>query len=129
MKPGQVETLRVQADRGWQLPGLRLERGKTYRFTATGRYQLAEDVEPWMSEPNGVTLRYCRGLPLGALLASVPADDVAAGDANAPSIEMIGLEKTWTPTTTGTLFLRINDFASQLHDNQGEAVVKIEMNE
>ncbi|MDR1141023.1 MAG: hypothetical protein LBL62_04965, partial [Planctomycetaceae bacterium] len=51
----------IQADKGWQSSGIRLERAKTYRFTASGRFQLAEKPKIWYSEPNGITLRYYRG--------------------------------------------------------------------
>ncbi len=61
----------VAADRGWQNTGLRVEAGKRVKLTAEGQFTLADDPKPWISEPNGVTIRYHRGLPLGILLAVV----------------------------------------------------------
>ena len=128
------EEVRVQADRGWHSEGLRLERGKTYRLTASGRFQLADKPEPWYSEPNGVTLRYCRGLPIGLLLATLVPDieERFLAEVDTPGLDflkpkIIGLGDVWTAEVTGTLFFRINDFASELADNRGEAVVKISL--
>ena len=129
---GKSETVRVQADRGWHSDGLRLERGKTYRLSASGRFQLADKPEPWYSEPNGVTLRYCRGLPIGLLLATlVPdTDERFLVEEDTPGYgflkpRIIGLGDIWAVEATGTLFFRINDFASELDDNRGEAEVKV----
>jgi hypothetical protein len=37
----------------------------------------------------------------------------------------VGLHATLTPKTAGTLYLRINDSAAELHDNAGAAKVEI----
>ena len=55
----------VAADRGWQSTGVRLRAGQTYQLTATGRFTLADKPRPWVSEPDGVSIRYHAGLPLG----------------------------------------------------------------
>ncbi len=103
----------VAADRGWQNSGLRLESGKTYRLTASGRYKIATssprplgegpdkisplplgegqgvraDVSPkpkvWWCEPGGVSIRYYKGRPLGILLAAVRPDDPPPGSTSA----------------------------------------------
>lgn len=132
--------LTVAADRGWQNSGLRLEAGKTYRITARGRYQLATDPRPWISEPGGVTLRYYRGRPLGLLIAALRTEP--AGPAvpeprtlnPEPSSALsfvdplaVGLEATVTPARSGTLYLRINDSPAELGDNAGQAEIEIEV--
>ncbi len=61
----------IAADRGWQASGLRLEAGRTYRLTATGRYQVADKPRIWWCEPGGVTIDYYHSQPLGVLLAAV----------------------------------------------------------
>jgi hypothetical protein len=129
--PGQPLTtgtnfkLEVAADRGWQNSGLRLDAGKRYRVVASGQYTLADVPKPWVSEPNGVTIRYHRGLPLGIVLAVVRPDE--AGQAPSPffSPQVIGLGATLEPKQTGTLYLRINDFAGELADNRGVASVTV----
>ncbi|MDR2438581.1 MAG: hypothetical protein LBE12_04305 [Planctomycetaceae bacterium] len=124
----------IQADKGWQSSGIRLERGKTYCVAASGRFQLAEKPKIWYSEPNGITLRYYRGTPIGTLLATLIPDQeehflAKEGTAGIGfSIpQKIGLGKTWTADISGELFFRINDFPSELSDNIGNITVKITM--
>lgn len=116
----------IAADRGWQNTGLRLEAGTKYQLTATGRYQVAKEPKPWLSEPGGVSIRYYQGQPLGVLLAAVRPDHPASGSMSAllkPTV--VGLGATFSPTETGTLFLKINDSAGELDDNAGELKVEV----
>ncbi len=122
----------ISADRGWQSSGVHVEAGQTYRIAARGRYQIAQHPEQWTSEPGGVTIRYYRGQPLGILLASVRTDVQADAPASSDegvtnfSPQPIGLETTWTPSTNGTLYLRINDSPAELDDNDGTLTVTID---
>ena len=43
--PEAGTSVRVEADRGWQNSGLRLESGVSYRLRATGRYQVADQPQ------------------------------------------------------------------------------------
>ena len=116
----------VSAERGWQNSGLRLEAGEQYRFVASGRYQVADQPRIWWCEPGGVSIRYYQGRPLGVLLAAVRPDqpDPSSGTALLRSA-VIGLGTTLTPPRAGTLYLKINDSAAELHDNAGELTVEI----
>jgi hypothetical protein len=149
----------IVADRGWQSSGVWLEAGQTYRISAGGRYQIAEErtadgAKPWPCEPGGATIEYYAGQPLGILLGAIDArtdkpsaesnrerdsDQVArAAEATlakptSPIAEAtlakplaIGLARTVTPTASGTLYLRVNDSAGRLADNQGTLTVTIE---
>ena len=85
-------------------------------------------LEPkiWWCEPNGVSIRYYQGRPLGILLAAIrpdlpPPDSVSA--LLKPTV--IGLVATLSPPTTGTLFLKINDSAAELADNAGKITVEV----
>jgi hypothetical protein len=116
----------IAADRGWQNTGLRLEAGKTYRLTATGRYQVAKEPKIWWCEPGGVSIRYYHGQPLGILLAAVRPDRPPPGSLSAlvrPTV--IGLRATLSPAETGTLFLKINASAAELDDNAGELSIRV----
>jgi hypothetical protein len=117
----------VAADRGWQNSGVRLEAGGNYQLTAAGRYQVNDEPRIWWCEPNGVSIRYYQGRPLGILLAAVRPDRLARG-ARSPLLDPIpvGLGTTLTPTQTGTLFLKINDSAAELTDNAGTLHLSIE---
>ena len=111
----------VRADRGWQNSGLRLEKGQTHELTAEGRFQLGRTPKIWWSEPNGITVRYHRGIPIGTLLAALLPDS----DADFATPKVVGTGVTWSVEQSGTLFFRINDFASELDDNDGNATVNI----
>jgi hypothetical protein len=117
----------LKADRGWQNSGIRLEKGLRYRIAASGRYQVAREPKIWWCEPNGVSIRYYHGLPLGILLGAVRPDRPPADGVSAlvhPTV--IGLGTTLTPAESGMLFLKINDSAAELSDNAGELKVEVQ---
>ncbi len=125
--PAAGAKVEVLADQGWQNTGLQLAAGETYRLRASGRYQLGTEPVTWWSEPGGVSIRYYHHEPLGRLLAVVRPNR-PLGDGRSAFLQPIsvGLETTVTPPLGGTLYLRINDSAGELGDNQGAAAVAIE---
>ncbi len=120
---GAVAT--IKADRGWQSTGYRLEAGRRYLISATGRYTVQSTPEEWSSEPGGITLRYYKGQPLGRLLGNVRLDRALPGLANLVSPLSIGQGRFVQPSGGGTLYLRINDSAAELSDNRGDLTVRI----
>lgn len=124
--PADGALVRVAADRGWQSSGLRLEAGRTYRITASGRYQVHHLPEPWWCEPGGVTIRYVSGRPLGMLLAAVRDEQQARpGLSPLAAPQPIGLDHAWQIPEGGTLYLKINDSPSGLADNAGQLTVRV----
>lgn len=115
----------VRADRGWQNSGVRLEAGVDYEIVAEGRYQVATQPQIWWCEPNGVSIRYYRGRPLGILLAAIRPEKPASGPCPFLVPTSVGLKATLAPKQSGTLFLRINDSAAELADNSGTLTVKV----
>ena len=67
-QPVEVE---ISADRSWQSSGVAVSPGRIYVVKATGRVTLADEPRPWISEPNGITIRYASGQPIGRLLGCV----------------------------------------------------------
>jgi hypothetical protein len=125
LAPDGAQT-KVAADRGWQSSGVLLEAGKTYRITASGRFQVAAAPKPWISEAQGVSIRYHKGRPLGVLLGAVRPEEYTSGDTIALTRPFaVARGATITPEKTGTLYLKINDSAAELADNSGELSVKI----
>ncbi|HID77867.1 MAG TPA: hypothetical protein EYP56_17950 [Planctomycetaceae bacterium] len=123
--PGAGASVVVAADRGWQNSGWRLEAGQQYLLQASGRYQVDDEPKTWWCEPNGVTIRYYRGLPLGILLGAVQPDvDPDPTTALLRPIT-VGLGRTIEPERAGTLFLRINDSGGSLDDNAGTLTVGV----
>jgi hypothetical protein len=117
----------VAADRGWQSTGFTLEAGVRYRITAAGRYQVADVPRVWWCEPNGVTIRYHGGQPLGILLGAV-VDEDQPPQGLTPLVEpdVIGLGLESELDHSGTLYLRINEFGGELADNAGKLTAHIE---
>ena len=120
----------IATDRGWQSSGVKLEAGKTYRVTASGRYQVAHDRQSrvWWCEPAGVTIRYHDNRPLGMLLGAIRPDEFAE-DAVSPLFrpQPIGSGVLMTPQQSGTLYLRINESVADLADNEGRLNVQIRL--
>ncbi len=124
--PAEGAAVTIVADRGWQSTGYRLAAGDRYKLAATGRYQLADQPKIWWSEPNGVTIRYHKGRPLGILLGAIMDESAADGGA-LPLINpnTIGLGGEFPIEQDGTLYLRINDSPAELEDNAGSLEVRI----
>ena len=118
---------RITSDRGWQATGIDVVKGKSLSITATGEFQIAKDSEAWICQPNGVTLEYYRGLPLGRLTAAIlPA---TAADPNSPRelvVLDVGDRGTIIPDRDGQLLLRINDSPALWRDNAGSIDVRIQ---
>lgn len=122
--PADGTELTIRADCGWQSSGVRLLAGVTYKIVATGRYQLAAGPPVWWCEPNGVTIRYKHGRPLGQLVGAVRYDDPEA-PIGFLQPTVVGLETEFTPQRSGTLYMRINDSPAELADNAGTLDVKV----
>ncbi len=124
LEPAGAE-IAVRADHGWQNSGIKLEAGFKYEITAEGRYQVATHPHVWWCEPNGVSIRYYRGKPLGILLAAIRPDKPVSGPSAFLTPVSVGLKATLKPRQSGTLFLRINDSAAELADNSGTLAVRV----
>ena len=125
--PNGGATVAIDSARGWQSTGIRLEAGKSYSVEAEGRFDLQTEPKRWTSEAGGITLHYHRGFPLGALLGAVCGND----EAEIPNLEplnkpgLIGTGRSIRISTSGILFLRINDWSRSLADNQGRLAVRV----
>jgi hypothetical protein len=120
-----VSEISIAVDRGWQATGWKLEAGKSYRITAIGQFQIADDGEPWPCEPNGVTIEYHDGRPLGALLGALASAKPSEGDPSFAEPMLISSKAVIRPKSNGVLCLRVNDSPAKLGDNAGCVDVKI----
>ena len=116
----QPHTVTLLANRGWQDSGVTVEAGTPYEITATGQFTLADQPKPWISEPQGITIEYFDGQPLGKLMACIEpaAEDTGSRFVPWKSIP-IGKQQVFTAPSTGRLFLRLNDAWNSLDDNTG----------
>jgi hypothetical protein len=125
------KTKEIVADRGWQSSGALLEAGHHYTVKATGRFTLANDPKPWISEPQGITFRYFGGQPLGTLLGCLKSETGPYGGSDEPMLNTIAIRegRTFVAPVTGTLYLRVNDAWDSLADNKGHVDVTIRESE
>jgi hypothetical protein len=122
--PAAGKKCKIAADRGWQSSGVAVEAGKTYRLTAGGRYQVAQQPQPWECEPNGITLRYYQGQPLGMLLAAV--SDPRDSTGSLLKWQGVGSKTEFQAEKAGTLYFRVNENPAGLSDNAGHVAVEVE---
>ncbi len=112
----------LRADQGWLITGIHLEKEQPVQFSARGRYQLAQQPSIWWCEPQGITLHYYRGKPLGALLAAIVPDQ----DPTTMSRPvLVGKGLIWRPEHSGRLCLKINDSPALLADNAGQLQIVV----
>lgn len=125
---GESATVTVRSDLGWQSSEMLVEAGQQYRVSAVGQFTLADHPKPWISEANGVSIRYARGRPLGQLQASVLATDAGDGTPGASMLREVALgnEAVFKAVESGTLYLRVNDAWGELADNRGSLSVTVE---
>lgn len=137
---GSTRLLTVAADAGWQSTGQRYSPGMIINVTAEGQCVVANSDDPdnrqspegerdvvtpaksapWISEPQGITIEYHRGRPLGQLLVC----QLPLLSKSQPTTEPLKVE----PVGNGTrieiegpcwLLFRINEAAAGLADNNG----------
>ncbi|HCS54983.1 hypothetical protein [Rubinisphaera sp.] len=118
----------LDADHNWQNSGYQVMAGKTYQITARGQYVVDDDPKDWICEPQGVSVEYVDGFPLGMVQAVIY--DSESADAQKERVFLkpipIGSERSLTAPKSGTLFFRINDHANSWENNRGEIAIQIQ---
>jgi hypothetical protein len=116
----------VAADRGWQSSGVLVQAGREYEIRAMGEVTLGTNPKPWISQPQGVSILYSEGRPIGQLLAAVHQEPVGPTSSDSMLNEaVIGPEARVKAPVSGTLYLRVNDRWNSLADNAGSYHVTI----
>ena len=112
---GEDRQLNVRADRGWQPSGVSSSTAMSIKIVAEARCILRQEGGDWVSEPQGITIDYVAGSPLGELQAmAVPREP-----ASAPQRLRIGRQSTISIPANSELWLRINDLESSRAENSG----------
>ena len=114
-------TVDIAADRGWQPGGIKLGPGQRIELTCTGRYAVHDQPRPWISEPQGITIDYYRGRPLGEVTAMLVSNRATYMPQQIP----IGSGAQLTATENCELWLQINDSAASRSGNSGAVKVMI----
>lgn len=119
----------IDAAKGWQATGIRTRPGETLHITAEGSYQvgIGANGKPWISEPQGITIRYVKHQPLGRLMAVIVPFHVT--EETKPWVPIaIGHDGFINSDHEGLLLLKINDSPGDLDENQGNlrAAIRVE---
>ncbi|HWL10574.1 MAG TPA: hypothetical protein VNQ76_19365 [Planctomicrobium sp.] len=124
---GETVTIEVASRQGWQSTGLHVDGGKSVSIQATGQVQLKPGTVPWVSEPQGISLDYAGGFPVGTLLAAWLPLASAVDEETEIQLEVtpVGSGATITASKSSELWLRINDHGDDLHNNEGSYHVEI----
>lgn len=125
LQSGHVSRTEIRADAGWQATGVHVEAGAAYQLSATGEVTLALEPRPWISQPQGVSIRYAGGRPIGRVLAAVRADAAGLDDTNGWQEFDVGRSTELSPADSGHLFVRVNDDWNSLADNSGAYSIEI----
>jgi len=119
-------TVRVDAGRGWQNAGISLAQGRRYDLRAQGRCVLGTSGDTTIeTEPNGISLDWYRGRPLGRLLA---AQWIAApADGGRPRFVTCGEGATTSlkAEVDGPLYLKVNEPPADFGDDEGAFEVEV----
>lgn len=114
-------TLKLQAAADWQQAPIQARQDERLKLTCSGRFQINDDAQPWISEPQGVSVDYVRHIPLGCTIGVFVSQDGEQISQPMP----IGTGTVLTAPFDGTLWLQANDASSSRHDNAGTIHVKI----
>lgn len=127
----KVETLTGETtfdfavDRGWQSTGIRLPPG-AYEFEASGTYLMKTGNEEWPSEPDGITIDYFRGEPVGKVQIAIRGDiDLSTTITSLVQPISMGRSTRLRFDQEGELFVRVNDSPGSLADNQGSGQLTV----
>ena len=117
----------IQAQRSWQASGIQVQSGATIKLLAEGDYIVGQEPKPWRCQPDGVTLEYYRGQPLGKLLMAVAAPVEHEPDYAVPLSSMpVGSGGTFVVPKSGELQFRINETSGGLSDNSGTITITVQ---
>jgi hypothetical protein len=116
----------LRADRGWQPTGIVMESGESIELSAEGRVVVREfaDGKKWSSEPQGITVEYYRGKPLGCLIGVLASVEEEQPTARWETVR-IGKQAVLTASQKSILLLKMNEPSRDLADNQGTLRVSI----
>jgi hypothetical protein len=123
---GTANEIEVDSRFGWQRSPWQVAAGEQISLTARGEFQIAHDGQPWPAQPNGVTLEYHHGIPLGRLLVCILPTEENFESLEAPKPIEIGASSSFVAPQSGTFWFRLNDSPAKLSDNQGTVRVKLE---
>ena len=124
---GVPRSFELQTNRGWQSSGIWLDKGEAVDISAAGRFELAQKPKPWICEPQGVSITWFQGRPLGEVTAVIVPDSKRSLPFTAKTLRPIpiGRHARLKAPIKGTLYLRVNDSFAWLADNKGTVKIAV----
>ncbi|WP_437225549.1 hypothetical protein SH661x_004114 [Planctomicrobium sp. SH661] len=118
-------SVNVDSSKGWQSTGLHLTANQPVQIDVEGEVILDETSQPWRSEPQGISIRYAAGEPIGLLMAGILPDQTSQSSHEVFEVIPVGRGTEFVPRFSGELWLRVNDVGNGLGNNSGEYHVQI----
>ena len=110
----------VAADRGWQNSGWSLRQGDRLAVVADGRCRVGAVAEgPIETEPEGISLAWYRGRPVGRLLVAQWFPAASGGGRPQWKILAEGSRGKCVAVADGPVYCKINESPGALADNTG----------
>ena len=128
--PGRLlespQRIEVAGDRGWQNSGWRLAKGRRYSLTAHGLIRVGQASAGLLeSEPDGISLRWYRGRPVGRLLVAQWEENPADGGRPRFVVVAEGSAGGFEAVTDGPLYFKLNESPGALADNAGTFTIDL----
>lgn len=109
------ESMDLQAANDWQQTGFRLKAGESVVVRAEGRISLSKPADQWVSEPQGISVTYERGFPVGRVVGTL----VSADGSSVTHRFSIGRQATIQATVDSELWMQVNDSSASREGNSG----------
>ncbi len=116
----------VAAGRGWHNTGIALRATSRCRLRAQGRCTLGRVGDTAIeTEPDGISLDWYRGRPIGRMLAAQWVETPPGGGRPRFVVLGEGADTIVTAATDGPLYLKVNEPPAELADDAGEFTVDV----
>ncbi len=120
------QRIEVDAARSWQATGISVQAGTKVNIVAEGEFVVGGEPKPWPCFPDGVTLEYYRGQPLGKLQLAIVQPIAKEPDFSLPiNAISVGAGGEFTMPQSGELQFRINETSGGLADNSGTISITV----
>ncbi|MFN3189847.1 MAG: hypothetical protein ACE361_04935 [Aureliella sp.] len=116
----------IASDQSWQASQLYAKKGTRLSIRAEGEFRVVAEQPPWICRPDGVTLEYFRGRPLGQLVVAFVAPERATKVTEEIVVFTVGSEAEIEVPATGELHFRVNEASRDLVDNVGQIEIQIQ---
>lgn len=123
---GKAMQVELDAASGWQSVGAYFPSGAKLEINVAGDVQLAQTIRPWISLPDGISIRHHRGHRIGKVIACVlPIQQADAKTISLPEIVPVGSSGSLSIDRPSWVLLRVNEAGDKLGDNTGNYRVTV----